>query len=45
MRLIYFKEKPTNPLRHAGKTMKKHKGIYKDIYKDISAKWKLLKNL
>ena len=35
MRLFYFKEKPTTPLRHGGKSMKKHVPVKKVIYKDI----------
>ena len=37
MRLFYFKEKSTTPLRHGGKTMKKHMSVKKLIYKDILA--------
>ena len=36
MRLFYFKEKLT-PLRHGGKTMKKHMSVKKLIYEDILA--------
>ena len=35
IRLFYFKEKPTTPLRHGGKSMKKHVPVKKVIYKDI----------
>ena len=31
MRLFYFKGKPTAPLRHGGKTMKKHVSVKKDM--------------
>ena len=29
MKLFYFKEKPTTPLRHGGKTTKKHISVRK----------------
>ena len=46
MRLFHFKEKPTTPLRHRGKTMKKHMFQWKKlIYNDILLTWKLLKHL
>ena len=35
MRLFYFKDKPTTPLCHGSKTMKKHMLLKKPIYKDI----------
>ena len=31
MKLFYFKEKPTTPLRHGGKTTKKHVSVKKLI--------------
>ena len=37
MRLFYFKEKPTNPMCHGGKTMQKHVSVKKLTYKDIFA--------
>ena len=38
MILFYFKEKPTTPLCHRGKTIKKHMGQWKKlIYTDIFA--------
>ena len=43
MRLFYFKEKPTTPLRHLGKTMKKHVSMKKLIYKNIFAYVKVIK--
>ena len=46
MRLFYLKEKPTTPLRHGGKTMKKHIIQWKNLFIRIFLlKWKLLKHL
>ena len=46
MRLFHFKEKPVTPLRHGGKTMKKHISVKKKlIYNNILLNWKLLKHL
>ena len=46
MRLFYFKEKPTTPLRHGGKTMVKHMFRWKNLLIRIFLlKWKLLKHL
>ena len=46
MRLFYFKEKPTTPLRHGGKTMKKHMFQGKNLFiRMFLLKWKLLKHL
>ena len=46
MRLFYFKKKPTTPLGHGGKTMKKHIFQSKDLFIRIFLlKWKLLKHL
>ena len=32
MRLFYFTKKPTTPLRHGGKTMKKHMFQWKNVF-------------
>ena len=46
MRLSYFKGKPTTPLRHVGKTIKKHMFQWKNLFIRIFLlKWKLLKHL
>ena len=46
MRLFYFKEKPATPLRHGGKTIKKHMFQWKNLFvRMFLLKWKLLKNL
>ena len=31
-RLFYFKEKPTTPLRHGNKNMKKHVPVKKNVF-------------
>ena len=43
IRLFYFKEKPTTPLRHGGKTMKKHVSVKKIICKNVFAKVEVIK--
>ena len=46
MRLFYFKEKPTTPLRHGGKTIKKHMFHWKHLFIRIFLlKLKLLEHL
>ena len=46
MRLFYFKEKPTTPLRHGGKSIKKQMLQWKNLFiRMFLLKWKLLKRL
>ena len=46
MRLFYFEEKPTTPLRHGGKTIKKYMFQWKNLFiRMFLLMWKLLKNL
>ena len=46
MRLIYFREKATTPLRHRSKNMEKHMFQQKDLFlRRFLLKWELLKHL
>ena len=46
MTLFYFKEKPTTPLGHGGKTVKKHMFQQNNLFiSEFLFEWKFLKHL